>query len=437
MALDLHKRIYSKEVQSSKAGSQVIVAGWASDVKSLGKIAFIKLRDREGYLQLVSTDAKLIEKISGLTNESVIIASGKVQKSKAKAGGNELELEEFEILSLAEPKLPIDMSGKIETDLSKRLDYRVLDLRNPKHAAIFKIRAEITRAVREFLSTNRFIEMQTPKLIGMGAEGGATLFSLDYCGRKAYLAQSQQFYKQMMQLAGFERVFEIGPSFRAEKSHTVRHLTEFSHIDVEMSFIEELDDVLKISEGVLAHTIDCVKKNCADELKILGVEIEALKLPIPRVNYEEAIKLLQKAGSKIKMGEDIGMEDEKLLGGAVKKKYKTEAYFLQKFPWALDVCKFYSMREGDHGKVADLEYKGQEIATNAQREHRHAIIRAQIKEKGLSEKDFEYYTDPFKYGAPPHGGFGMGLDRLTQFILNLPNIREATLFPRDPERLTP
>ncbi len=437
MVLDIHKRIYSQDVQKAKAGSQAVVAGWASDVKSLGKIAFIKLRDRSGFVQLVSTNSKLITQISKLTNESVIIAFGKVQKSKAKAGGKELELKEFEILSLAEPKLPIDMSGKIETDLSKRLDWRFLDLRNPKHAAIFKIRAEITRAVREFLSTNRFVEMQTPKMISMGAEGGATLFGLDYYGRKAYLAQSQQFYKQMMQLAGFERVFEIGPSFRAEKSHTVRHMTEFSHIDVELSFIDDLDDVLKISEGVLNHVLTCVKKNCANELKILGVEIETLKLPIPRVDYEEAIKLLQKAGSKIKQGEDIGMEDEKLLGEAVKNKYKTDAYFLQKFPWKLDVCKFYSMREGNHGKVADLEYKGQEIATNAQREHRYAVLKAQIKEKGLKEKDFEYYIEPFKYGTPPHGGFGMGLDRLTQFILNLVNIREATLFPRDTERLAP
>jgi aspartyl/asparaginyl-tRNA synthetase len=280
--------------------------------------------------------------------------------------------------------------------------------------------------------------MHTPKLVGMGAEGGATLFTVpDYYGKKAYLAQSQQFYKQMMQIAGFERVFEIGASFRAEKSHTVRHLTEFSHIDVEMSFIEDLDDVLKIGEGLLAHVLTCVKKNCQSELKMLGVENETLKLPVPRVNYADAIKMLQKAGSKIKDGDDIGMEDEKLLGEAVKNKFKTDAYFLQKFPWKQDVCKFYSMREGNVGRVADFEYKGQEIFTGAQREHRIEFLKKQIKEKGLREKDFEYYMEPFKYGVPPHGGFGLGLDRLTQFILNLPNIREAVLFPRDPERLTP
>jgi aspartyl-tRNA synthetase len=240
-----------------------------------------------------------------------------------------------------------------------------------------------------------------------------------------------------MQIAGFERVFEIGPSFRAEKSHTIRHLAEFSHVDVELSFIEDLGDVLKIGDGLLAHVLNCVKKNCSDELKLLCVEIETLKLPIPRVNYVEAIPMLQKAGSKIKKGEDIGMEDEKLLGELVKKKYKSDAYFLQKFPWKLDVCKFYSMREGDFGRVADLEYKGQELFTGAQREHRIDMLKKQIREKGLREKDFEYYIEPFKYGVPPHGGFGLGLDRLVQFILNLPNIREAVLFPRDTERLTP
>jgi len=280
--------------------------------------------------------------------------------------------------------------------------------------------------------------MQTPKLIGMGAEGGATLFSLkDYYGKTAYLAQSQQFYKQMMQIAGFEKVFEIGPSFRAEKSHTTRHMTEFSHIDVEMSFIKDLDDVLKIEEELLAHVINSVLKNCKTEIELLNPKLEPIKLPVPRINYSEAIDLLRKEGIKIKDKGDIGTEYEKLLGDLVKKKYKSDAYFLQKFPWTLDVCKFYSMRDGDVGLVADFEYKGQELSTGAQREHRVEILKAQIKEKGLKEEDFEYYITPFKYGVPSHGGFGMGLDRLVQFILDLPNIREAVLFPRDPDRLAP
>jgi len=435
--LDLHKRIPCAEVQNKKESTEVIVAGWVEEIKSLGKILFVKLRDRSGYLQLVTSDKKIIDTLGKLSNESVIVVKGIVKKSKLKAGGNELELSEFEILSKAEPKLPIDFSGKIETDLSKRLDWRVLDLRNPKNLAVFKIRSEICRAIREFLTNKGFIEIQTPKLIGMGAEGGATLFSVDYYKKRAYLAQSQQFYKQMAQVAGFERTFEIGPSFRAEESHTIRHLSEFTHLDVELSFISELDDVLKISEGVLAHAIESVKSNCQRELALLNYQPQSVKLPLPRVRYEEAIKLLKSADYKIEFGDDINSEAEKLLGELVKSKYGSEAYFITYFPWKLDVCKFYSMREGDFGRVADLEYKGQEIATNAQREHRPEIIKKQIVEKGLNLKSFEFWIEPFKYGAPPHGGFGMGIDRVTQFMLNLPNIREATMFPRDPERLAP
>ncbi len=436
MAIDLHKRITTAEVEKAKAGKQVILAGWAQEVRDLGKLAFIILRDREGTAQLVALkDFKDLNKIKALTRESVIAVEGAVQDSKAKDFKKEIKITGIEVLSNAEP-LPIDVFGKVETDLSKRLDYRYIDLRHPKQLAIFKVRSEVARAVREYFYKNGFIEMQTPKLVGMGAEGGATLFELPYYGKKAYLAQSQQFYKQMMQISGFERVFEIGPSFRAEKSHTMRHLTEFSHIDVEMSFIKDEENILKIEEGLLVYVLKAVKKNCAKELKFLNVKIEVPKLPLPRVMHKEAVKMLEAAGCKIRNG-DIGTEEEKKLGELVKKKYKTDAFFLTKFPWNLDVCKFYSMRDGDFGRVADFEYKGQEISTGAQREHRHEVLAKQIKEKGLNPKDFEYYIEPFKAGCPPHSGFGMGLDRLTQFILNIPNIREVVLYPRDPERLTP
>ncbi len=452
MALDLHKRIYSAEVQSSAPSSHVVVAGWAADVKSLGKIAFIKLRDREGYLQLVSTDTKLIEKISKLTNESVIVASGKVQKSRAKAGGNELELEEFEVLSLAEPKLPIDMSGKIETDLSKRLDYRVLDLRNPKHLAVFKIRSQANASTRDFLLKNGFIEMQTPKIVAAGAEGGATLFPVDYYGKKVYLSQSQQLYKQSLLSAGFDRVFEIGPSFRAEKSHTMRHLTEFTHFDFEMAFIKDEDDVLKILEQWFVYVLKDINEKCKMELEILGKGIEIPKTPFPRVTYKECLQLLATVGvtraapnaarrsgthsaRELKFGDDIGTDDEKKVGELVKKKYKTNTYFITKYPYELKP--FYIMTDGEVSRGFDFEYEGEELASGGQREHRADILTKQITGKGLNPKDFEFYLLPFRYGMPPHGGFGLGIDRLIRYILKLENIREAVLFPRDPERLTP
>ncbi len=432
MALDLHKRIYSSEVQTAKEGSSAIVAGWAAEVKSLGKIAFIKLRDREGFVQLVSTNSKLIDKIAKIPNESVILVEGNVKKSKLKAGGNELELESFEILNPSEPQLPIDMSGKIETDLSKRLDNRFLDLRNPKRLAIFKVRSEVSRALQEFFRKENFIEVHTPKTVGAGAEGGATMFSFDYYGKKAYLSQSQQLYKQMLMIAGFEKVFEIGPSFRAEKSHTMRHLAEFDHIDVEMSFIKDEDDIFKLQEKLLVFVLESVKKTCGKELELLGVQIEIPKIPFPRITYADGLALLKKEGVK---ANEIGQEEEVKLGEIVKKKHETDAFFITKTP-KKDV-KFYCMVDGNAGRYGDLEYKGNEISSGGQREHRYDILIKQIKERKLNPKDFEYYTKPFMYGAPPHGGLGMGLDRLTQFILNLPNIREAVLFPRDTERLTP
>jgi aspartyl-tRNA synthetase len=437
MAIDIGKKISSTKAQKEKEGSNVVLAGWAADVKSLGKIAFIKLRDREGIIQIVTSNQNLIKKIEALHKESVILVQGKIKKSKLKAGGNEIELEDFEILSASEPKLPIELSGKIETDLSKRLDWRFLDLRNPKHLAIFKIRAKICQAIREFLIKEGFIEMQTPKIVGTGAEGGATLFVLDYFGKPAYLAQSQQIYKQMMNIAGFEKIFEIGPSFRAEKSHTTRHMTEFTQLDLEFSFIKNEEDIFKLGENLLVYVLEFVKKNCKPELELLNVKIEIPKTPFPRITYKDAIELLKENKVKINFGEDIGTAEEKIVGDIIKKKYKSFVYFLTQFPWELEVCKFYWMRNGNVGRGGDLEFNGQELFTGGQREHRYNILVKQLKEKNLNPKDFEYYLTPFKYGAPPHGGFGLGIDRLTEYILGLENVREATLFPRDPERIIP
>jgi len=433
MAIDIQQRIHSDEVQTKKAGTPVVLAGWAQDAKSIGKIAFIKLRDRFGTVQITAfPENKQFEEVAKLHRESVIIVSGKVQESKLKSGAKEVILDSFEILSAAEPKLPIEFLGKAETDLSKRLDWRFLDLRNPKNLAIFKVRAEVARALREFFTNDGFIEMHTPKIVGAGAEGGATLFTLDYFGKPAYLAQSQQVYKQMMNIAGFEKVFEIGPSFRAEKSHTVRHLTEFSHIDVEFSFIKDEDDIFKLQERLIVHVLEQVSKNCKQELEMLGVKIEIPKLPFPRITYADGLTLLNKEKIDAK---EIGQEEEAKLGELIKKKYKTDFFFITKMP-TKDV-KFYCMIDGKTARYGDLEFRGSEISSGGQREHRYEMLIKQIKEQGLKPKDFEYYTTPFKYGVPPHGGFGMGLDRLTQLILNLPNVREAVLFPRDTERLIP
>jgi aspartyl-tRNA synthetase len=378
-----------------------------------------------------------MKKFSELSIESVISIQGEAKPAQVKSpevSRNEIEIEvkDLEIISKAqEPPIQVLEKG-ITTALPKRLDYRFLDLRKPRNLAIFKVRAEVNKALRDFFYKEGFIEMQTPKIVGMGAEGGATMFKFDYFGKRAYLSQSQQLYKQMLNIAGFDKVYEIGPTFRAEKSHTTRHITEFTHIDVEMSFIKDEDDIYKLQERLLVFILEHVRKTCERELRLLNVNIEIPKIPFPRIKYSEGLKLLEKAGIKSK---EIGQEEEVKLGEIIKQKYKTEFYFITKMP-VKDV-KFYCMQDGDEARYGDLEFKGNEISSGGQREHRYEILIKQIKDQKLNLKDFEYYTEPFKYGVPSHGGFGMGCDRLVQFILNIENIREAVLFPRDTERLMP
>lgn len=436
MALSLAKRIQAADVQKKKEGDLVLVAGFAADAKEMGKIAFITLRDRSGTVQIVATpDNHHFKDIKGITKESVIAVKGKVKASKLKSGAKELQLEELEVLSAAQPNLPIDFTGRIETNLDKRLDFRILDLRNPKVLSIFKIRSRVNMAIREFLIREGFIEMQTPKLISAGAEGGATLFPVVYYNKKAFLSQSQQLYKQMMLAAGFEKVFEIGPTFRAEKSHTTRHLTEFTHFDFEMGYIDDEDDVLKVLERLFMYVIKEVEEKCKEEIALLGIKLDIPKFPFPRITYKEGVEMLNASGSKMKLGDDLGSEDEKKLGKLVQKKFGASAYFLTKFP--TKVRAFYIMNDGEYCRGFDFMYRGLELASGGQREHRYEVLKQQIIERKMNPDSFEFYLDAFKYGIPPHGGFGIGMDRLVQTICQLENIREAVLFPRDPERLEP
>jgi nondiscriminating aspartyl-tRNA synthetase len=436
MAILLAKRIHAKDVQTKKEGDEVIVAGFAADAKEMGKIAFITLRDRSGTVQIVATpENKQFKDIGAIAKESVITLKGIVKASKLKSGAKELQLKEFEVVNPSQPNLPIDFSGKVPTNLDKRLDFRILDLRNPKVLAIFKIRSRVNMAIREFLIQEGFIEMQTPKIISAGAEGGATLFPVVYYNKKAFLSQSQQLYKQMMLAAGFEKVFEIGPTFRAEKSHTTRHLTEFTHFDFEMAYIDDEDDVLKVMERMFMYVMKQVEEKCKEEIALLGIKLDIPKFPFPRVTYKEGVEMLNAAGSKMKLGDDVGSEDEKKLGKLVQKKYGASAYFLTKFP--TKVRAFYIMNEGEYCRGFDFMYRGLELSSGGQREHRYEVLKQQISGKGMNPDAFEFYLDAFKYGIPTHGGFGIGVDRMVQTITQLENVREAVLFPRDPERLEP
>ena len=437
--IPLKNRLYSLEALKQAENAQVTVSGWVKLSRVVGgKLAFITLRDREGSLQLTlkADVTKGFDALKDVTPESVVSAHGKMVKGKQKSGDMELLVEEFEVVSIAATPLPIDMTGTAPTALDKRLDHRFMDLRNPEVAAIFKIRSQINASIRDYLLKNNFIEMQTPKIAGAGAEGGSTVFKFKYYEKEAFLSQSQQFYKQFMMAAGFDRIFEIGPSFRAEKSHTKRHLAEFVQLDFEMAFIDSEEDVMKMLEGLLVYVTTDVAKKCSTELEILKKHITVPKHPFPRIPHAECIKMLQSAGSKIKAGEDIGSEDERVLGKVVKEKMGADAYFITQFPW--DIRAFYTMKkENGLSTGFDLEFQGLEIVSGAQREHRFDHLVQNIKDKGLDPKDLEFYTWPFKHGMCNHGGFGLGIDRLTKELLQLDEVREAVLFPRTPERVLP
>ncbi len=436
MRFDIKKRSSSSEVQRKKGGSSIIVAGWVAEVKSLGKIAFIKLRDGSGHVQLVSTERKLIDKVAKLSHESVILVEGKVKKSKLNAGGNEVEIEDFEILSAADSKLPIDMSGKIKTDLSKRLDWRVLDLRDPRNTAIFKIQSKLVEGAVEWMVKNGFVLTFTPCLLGYPSESGSEMFEVPYFGKRAYLRQDPQLHRQLTIISGIEKIVDLGVSWRAELSHTTRHLTEHRTLAVEAGFIKDEYTVMEIEEQLVAAMVKKVLQDCKGELKYFpDADLQVPKTPFPVLEFPAVYKILEKAGHR---SHKVDAEAEKILARHVKEKYNNDFFFLNRFPF--EEKPFYVMRIDEAPKYArstDLIYRGVELSSGGQREHRYKNLMDNIKAKKMNPGLVTWFTQAFKYAAPPHGGFCIGMERMTMQILRLENIREAALFPRDTERLTP
>ena len=420
---------------------EVLLKGWVQDLRNLSKIKFLILRDRTGDMQTIAlkgkTDEASFDTLGSITNESVVEIVGTPTKNKESRWGIEVLIKKINVVSTAATPLPIDNSDKGLTHIDKRLDHRFLDTRNLKKQAIFKVRSKIAKILTNFFDSKGFVNINTPKITTIGVESGAELFILDYFGKPAYLAQSPQIYKQMFVAGGFERVYELGPVFRAEKSHTSRHLTEFTGVDFEMGFIDDYDDLMNFIEEMFINLMSNLSKEAVEELKTLGVELEVPK-KIPRLTMEEAKKMLAKKGKKYQEDEDLDPEGEKLLGELVKEKYDSEFVFITLFPAA--VRAFYHMKpEGraDVTKSFDLLFNGVEVCTGAQREHRYDILKKQAKAKGLDLDKMAEYAEIFQYGVPPHGGAGFGLDRITQRLLKLENIREAVLLPRDPERTRP
>lgn len=434
------KRILINELKNH-LDQEVLLKGWVQDVRNLSKIKFLILRDRTGDMQTLAlkgtTEEASFNALGGITNESVVEIVGTPKKNKESRWGIEVLIQKINLVSAAATPLPIDNSDKGLTHIDKRIDHRFLDTRNLKKQAIFKVRGKIAKILTNFFDSKGFTNINTPKITTVGVESGAELFILDYFGKPAYLAQSPQIYKQMFVTGGFERVYELGPVFRAERSHTTRHLTEFTGVDFEMGFIDDYDDVMDLIEEMFVNMMSQLPKEAAEELKMLGVELEVPK-KIPRITMEEAKKMLAKKGKKYGQDEDLDPEGERLLGELVKEKYGSEFVFITLFPAA--VRAFYHMKpEGraDVTKSFDLLFNGVEICTGAQREHRYEILKKQAKAKGLDLDKMAEYAEIFKYGVPPHGGAGFGLDRITQRLLRLDNVREAVLLPRDPERTRP
>ncbi len=422
----------------AKVGDHVHMTGWVAKFRNLGGLQFFLLRDREGTMQVAAKKGKvpdkLFEEMKKIGKEDCVSVKGKIVKSEHAKSGMEMVPESLEIVSKSLPELPIDVFGKIESGKDKRFDYRFLDIREPKLQAIFRIKAKAIQAIREYFVEKGFVEVFTPVIQAAGAEGGATMFPVQYYDKKAFLRQSPQLYKQMMMASGMDKVFEIGQAFRAEKFHTTRHVSEFMSVDFEQGWIESEEDVMKTLEGMVHYSISAIAKDCKSELKLLEKEVKAPKIPFKRVTYDDMVDELKKAGEKIKWGDDIEDAQEKKFGEIMKKK-GIEWYFITKFP--SEIKPFYIMLDGKHSRGLDLDYKGMEMASGGQREHRHDVLTKVMKEKSLNVKNFKFFLEPFQYGIPSHGGIGFGVERMVEKLLDLPDIKDAILFPRTPERLVP
>jgi len=377
--------------------------------------------------------AEILETARSVSRESVVRVRGRVKAIDKAPGGREIVPEELEIINLAESPLPLDVVEKVPADLDTRLDSRFLDARKPRVRAIFFIRSAVICAATEFLSSRGCINITTPKIVAAATEGGTELFPIAYFEKEAFLNQSPQLYKQMMMAAGFEAVFEIGPIFRAEEHNTIRHLNEATSLDIEISFADH-NDVMELLEELIVHIYGSVAKNCADDLAEIGVDLATPERPFPRIPYLEAIEIAnQSIEEKISFGDDLTPAAERAIGDTM-----GGHYFI--VDWPTDIRPYYAMPYPDRPefcKAFDLMHPRMELASGAQRIHDHDLLVERIRAKGLSPESFEFYLKTFRYGMPPHAGWGLGIERLVMTMLDLPNIREAVLFPRDRHRLTP
>lgn len=435
-------RILSRNLKEH-IGKQVLVQGWLHKKRLLGGLTFINVRDRGGVVQIVLKDKDEVEKLRGMQIGTVLEVEATVKEEPRAPGGVELHDAKLTVMVPVadEPPIEIDKPLSHKSDnLDTLFDNRVIGLRNVQETKIFKIRSELTRYIREFLHQNDFTEINTPKLVAGAAEGGAEVFKLDYFGQEATLAQSPQLYKQIM-VGVFERVFEIAPAFRAELSATTRHVSEVTMLDIEMGFIKGHDDVTKMVQDLLYNVVTRIYQEHGEELKSLGAPELVLKPEFPRYTQTQIHELFSKATGKDTTKEiDLTPEEEKWICQYAKEHDGCEAVYATEMP-VLSKMKFYHKKaaSGKNAEAADLLFRGVELATVPQREHRYEVLVEQIKAAGidLADPGFSHFLTAMKHGLPPHGGCGFGIDRLAQKVIGLANIKEAILFPRDINRLAP
>jgi nondiscriminating aspartyl-tRNA synthetase len=439
-------RVLIKDLAASPDGP-VTVAGWVETVRDQKKVQFVVLRDETGAVQLVNprnvdADGAVIADepaatISGLAQGSFVTATGELKHDeRVKLGGIEIKLASLDVATAAIPETPIAPDSGID----KRMDWRFLDLREPKNNLIFRIQTTFEHAMREYWVNDDFIEIHTPKLMASPSESRAELFEVDYFDNTAYLSQSPQFFKQMAQSAGFGKIFEIGPAFRADPSFTSRHATEFTSVDTELSWIDSHEDVMTLHEKLIVAGFTAVKEKHGEQIKeLFDVEVVVPSTPFPRIPLAEAKRLVAERGYEVpRHDDDMDPEGERQISAYVKETYGHEFVFLTDY--ASSIRPFYHMRHAEDASLTnsyDLIFNGVEISTGAQREHRVEILEVQAREKGLDPEELGFYLDFFRYGVPPHGGFGMGLARVLMLMLHLSNLRETTYLFRGPTRLLP